>query len=229
MRIRQYSFRSSSLHPSIPSHTRLVLFFSQIRQTQPNTTNPQVDDGAKGVAVGNTIAIIGEEGDDPSGADALAKEDSSSGSAPAEPDAKPASSEKSEPTSSEASSGESKSSAAPQKDDSATGAKNAGANVTPQLGTPGDEKKYGSGNAGTEGMKAPELGGDKPKFFASPLARKIALEKGVPLGQVKGTGPEGRITEVGLFSLSIRFSCSSIYRYADQSLLASSSYHVPYD
>ena len=182
MRIRQYSFRSSSLHPSIPSHTRLVLFFSQICQTHPNTTNPQVDDGAKGVAVGNTIAIIGEEGDDPSGADALAKEDSSSGSAPAEPDAKPASSEKSEPTSSKASSGESKSSAAPQKDDSASGAKNAGANVTPQLGTPGDEKKYGSGNAGTEGMKAPELGGDKPKFFASPLARKIALEKGVPLG-----------------------------------------------
>jgi pyruvate dehydrogenase E2 component (dihydrolipoamide acetyltransferase) len=47
-------------------------------------------------------------------------------------------------------------------------------------------------------MKAPEkVGqGEKPKFFASPLARKIALEKGIPLGQVKGTGPEGRITQV---------------------------------
>jgi len=49
-------------------------------------------------------------------------------------------------------------------------------------------------------MKAPEMGGDKPKFFASPLARKIALEKGVPLGKVKGTGPEGRITEVSMVS-----------------------------
>jgi len=67
------------------------------------------------------------------------------------------------------------------------------------LGTPADEKKYGSGGS-SEGMKAPERGGDKPKFFASPLARKIALEKGVPLGQVKGTGPEGRIIEVSLLS-----------------------------
>lgn len=68
------------------------------------------------------------------------------------------------------------------------------------MGTPADEKKYGSGNAGTEGMKAPEKPGqgDKPTFFASPLARKIALEKGIPLGKVKGTGPEGRITEVSL-------------------------------
>ena len=213
MRIRQSSFpifHSSSLDTLSP-----VSCFVSPRSCHfcTNNTNPQVDDGAKGVAVGNTIAIIGEEGDDPSGADALAKEDSSSGSA--EPDAKPASSEKSEPTSSDASSGESKSSAAPQKDDSASGAKNAGANVTPQLGTPGDEKKYGSGNAGTEGMKAPELGGDKPKFFASPLARKIALEKGVPLGQVKGTGPEGRITEVSLgsFHLFLIYHNSSLRRF----------------
>lgn len=30
-------------------------------------------------------------------------------------------------------------------------------------------------------------------IFASPIARKIALEKGIPLSKVKGTGPEGRI------------------------------------
>lgn len=45
------------------------------------------------------------------------------------------------------------------------------------------------------------MSADKPKFFASPLARKIALEKGIPLGQVKGTGPEGRITQVSHPSL----------------------------
>lgn len=31
------------------------------------------------------------------------------------------------------------------------------------------------------------------RIFASPIAKKIALEKGIPLGQVKGTGPAGRI------------------------------------
>lgn len=46
-------------------------------------------------------------------------------------------------------------------------------------------------------MELPGSGADKPKFFASPLARKLALERGVPLGQIKGTGPEGRIVKVG--------------------------------
>ncbi|KAH8835179.1 pyruvate dehydrogenase [Flagelloscypha sp. PMI_526] len=31
------------------------------------------------------------------------------------------------------------------------------------------------------------------RIFASPIAKKIALEKGIPLGQIKGSGPEGRI------------------------------------
>lgn len=40
--------------------------------------------------------------------------------------------------------------------------------------------------------KKPELAtGDR--IFASPLAKKIALERGIPLSKVKGTGPEGRI------------------------------------
>lgn len=30
-------------------------------------------------------------------------------------------------------------------------------------------------------------------IFATPIAKKIALERGIPLGQVKGTGPDGRI------------------------------------
>ena len=32
------------------------------------------------------------------------------------------------------------------------------------------------------------------RIFASPIAKKIALERGIPLAKVKGTGPEGRIT-----------------------------------
>lgn len=31
------------------------------------------------------------------------------------------------------------------------------------------------------------------RIFASPVAKKIALERGIPLVQVKGTGPDGRI------------------------------------
>ncbi|KIM67206.1 hypothetical protein SCLCIDRAFT_1210708 [Scleroderma citrinum Foug A] len=31
------------------------------------------------------------------------------------------------------------------------------------------------------------------RIFASPIAKKIALEQGIPLSKVKGTGPEGRI------------------------------------
>ena len=38
----------------------------------------------------------------------------------------------------------------------------------------------------------PELpSGDR--IFASPIAKKIALERGIPLAKVKGTGPNGRI------------------------------------
>lgn len=139
-------------------------------------------DGAKGIAVGTPIAIIGEEGDDLSGADALAAEggssSSSSESAPKKEDASaPAPKEAKEPSSESEGSGKS------------------GASATPALGTPADVTNYGSNNAGTEGQKAPELGGDRPKFFASPLARKLALERGVPLGEIKGSGPEGRIVK----------------------------------
>ena len=31
------------------------------------------------------------------------------------------------------------------------------------------------------------------RIFASPIAKKIALERGIPLAQIKGSGPEGRI------------------------------------
>lgn len=35
------------------------------------------------------------------------------------------------------------------------------------------------------------LAGDR--IFASPIAKKIALERGIPLAKLKGSGPEGRI------------------------------------
>ncbi|XP_042538684.1 dihydrolipoyllysine-residue acetyltransferase component of pyruvate dehydrogenase complex, mitochondrial [Dipodomys spectabilis] len=41
------------------------------------------------------------------------------------------------------------------------------------------------------GLAAPS--GPKGRIFVSPLAKKLAAEKGIDLSQVKGTGPEGRI------------------------------------
>ncbi|KAJ7597159.1 dihydrolipoamide acetyltransferase [Mycena floridula] len=43
----------------------------------------------------------------------------------------------------------------------------------------------------SEPPKAELSKGDR--IFASPIAKKIALERGIPLGQIKGSGPEGRI------------------------------------
>ncbi|KAE8538738.1 pyruvate dehydrogenase complex dihydrolipoamide acetyltransferase [Cryptococcus gattii VGV] len=126
-------------------------------------------DGSKNIAVGTPIAILAEEGDDLSQADALAAEsqsESASQKEAAPKEEKPVSKEKSEPS------------------------------TTPAVGTPG-EQKFGSGDAQTSPAKAPEhpSKGDRPKFFASPLARKIALENGIPLAEIKGTGPNGRIIE----------------------------------
>jgi pyruvate dehydrogenase E2 component (dihydrolipoamide acetyltransferase) len=62
---------------------------------------------------------------------------------------------------------------------------------------PKAEEKKASPEAG---QKAPESKVRRevlPKgerIFATPIAKRLALERGVPLAQVKGTGPEGRIT-----------------------------------
>lgn len=48
----------------------------------------------------------------------------------------------------------------------------------------------------TESKPAPETKAELPqgdRIFASPIAKKIALERGIPLSKVKGSGPEGRI------------------------------------
>ncbi|XP_035290709.1 dihydrolipoyllysine-residue acetyltransferase component of pyruvate dehydrogenase complex, mitochondrial [Anguilla anguilla] len=41
---------------------------------------------------------------------------------------------------------------------------------------------------------APPAAAPKDRVFASPLAKKLAAEKGISLAQVKGTGPDGRVT-----------------------------------
>ncbi|TBU61989.1 dihydrolipoamide acetyltransferase [Dichomitus squalens] len=108
------------------------------------------NDGEKNIAVGSTIAILGEEGDDISGAEQLASEAASEKSKLAKEEKAPEA-PKSEPAP------EPKKSSEPPKSES-----------------------------------KPEIPkGDR--IFATPLAKKIALERGIPLAKVKGSGPEGRI------------------------------------
>ncbi|KAF7307032.1 Acetyltransferase component of pyruvate dehydrogenase complex [Mycena indigotica] len=108
-------------------------------------------DGAKNVQVGSPIAIVGEEGDDLSGAADLAAKASSE--APKEPESKPEPPKQSKPESSPPPPPKSESSSSSPKADLPSGA----------------------------------------RIFASPIAKKIALERGIPLGKLTGSGPNGRI------------------------------------
>jgi pyruvate dehydrogenase E2 component (dihydrolipoamide acetyltransferase) len=108
-------------------------------------------DGAKNVKVGSVIAILGEEGDDFSGAEELAKQASES---------EPQKQEK------------------PQK--------------APE--PPQSTEEAQSNRSQAQPQEAPPAGLPKgDRIFASPIAKKIALERGVPLAQIKGSGPSGRI------------------------------------
>lgn len=106
----------------------------------------QSPDGTKGVQVGTIIAVIGEEGDDLSSADEVAKQAASQA-----PKAEP----KQETTKAEV----------PKPDPTPAPSKSEVKQDLPQ--------------------------GDR--IFASPIAKKIALERGIPLSKVKGTGPGGRV------------------------------------
>src|SRR5206468_350756 len=58
-----------------------------------------------------------------------------------------------------------------------------------------------------EGEEAPE----EARVKASPVARRIAAELGVDLSSVKGTGPEGRVTET-----DVRAAAKSVAGLADR-------------
>ncbi|KAG2023360.1 dihydrolipoyllysine-residue acetyltransferase [Coprinopsis cinerea AmutBmut pab1-1] len=105
-------------------------------------------DGSKAVPVGSVIAIIGEEGDDLSGAAALAEE------AASKPQASPPKAEEKAPE-----------------------------QPKPQPTPAPEPVKVESKESLPKG----------DRIFASPIAKKIALERGIPLAKVKGTGPSGRI------------------------------------
>ncbi|HBM72388.1 MAG TPA: pyruvate dehydrogenase complex dihydrolipoamide acetyltransferase, partial [Erythrobacter sp.] len=125
-----------------------------------------VDEGSEGVKVGTVIAMLAEEGEDLDEAAAAAPEGDG---------------EVAEPTSADARSD--KESVVPAKAGTANEA-------TQQKATPA--------SAGvTNGVKAPAAPKDDSgqRIIASPLARRIAEQKGIDLASVTGSGPRGRIVK----------------------------------
>ncbi|CDU23218.1 probable dihydrolipoamide acetyltransferase component of pyruvate dehydrogenase complex, mitochondrial precursor [Sporisorium scitamineum] len=120
-----------------------------------------VGDGSKAVQVNSLIAIMAEEGDDLSGADAFADKAASEGG-----DAKPAAAE--EPKE------ESKPAEEPKKQESAPA-----------------ESSSSSSSSSSGSSFGSQSSGDR--IFATPVARRLAQDKGIVLNKIKGTGPEGRI------------------------------------
>lgn len=108
----------------------------------------------------SAIAILAEEGDDLSGADALAAE--------AEKEGAPKQAEPEAPKKEE----DKESKPEPPKQDAKP-----------------SEKPAAKENATSSSSS---------RIFASPLARRIAQEKGIPLNALKGTGPNGRIIKADI-------------------------------
>jgi pyruvate dehydrogenase E2 component (dihydrolipoamide acetyltransferase) len=60
----------------------------------------------------------------------------------------------------------------------------------------GEDQAPKSSPSGDVGRDAPE--GDSPRVFATPLARRLAEQKGVDLSGLKGSGPHGRIIKADI-------------------------------
>ena len=65
----------------------------------------------------------------------------------------------------------------------------------PKADAPKEDKKEADAAPAAKAEEAPAAANDGGRLFVSPLARKIAEEKGVNLNQVKGSGENGRIVK----------------------------------
>ncbi len=162
-------------------------------------TEIYVEEGGK-VEVGQRIAFIGEEGE------AAPKEEKKA------PEKKQ---KKEEPPEKEAKKPEE-----PKKEQAET-EKHASAKTKEEETAPLQEKKEAekkeSGEAGVSPEPKqptrlpPQKAEEEARVKASPVARRIAAELGVDLANVKGTGPEGRVTET-----DVRAASKSVAAVADR-------------
>jgi pyruvate dehydrogenase E2 component (dihydrolipoamide acetyltransferase) len=145
-------------------------------------TEIYVEEGGK-VDVGQRIAFIGEEGEAAPKEEKKAPEKKEKKEEPPEKEAKKPEEPKKEQAQTEkaaSAKAEEKETAPPQKD--------VEAGVSPA--SESREKR-----AEPERPARRPLQESEARVKASPVARRIAAELGVDLGSVKGTGPEGRVTE----------------------------------
>ncbi|PYL01392.1 MAG: pyruvate dehydrogenase complex dihydrolipoamide acetyltransferase [Verrucomicrobia bacterium] len=157
-------------------------------------TEIYVEEGGK-VEVGQRIAFIGEEGEAapkeekkaPEKKPEAKKEEAPEKEAkkPEEPKEKPAETEKPAPAGAKE-----KETAPPEKKKEAGKKESVEAGVSP---APKPSEKKAEPKQPTR--LAPQKTGEEARVKASPVARRIAAELGVDLANVKGTGPEGRVTE----------------------------------
>ena len=71
-----------------------------------------------------------------------------------------------------------------------------------QSGAPSAESATAEPSQPTAAAAPPAPSADGKRIFASPLARRIAAEKGLDLGQISGSGPHGRIVKADVESAS---------------------------
>ncbi|MCJ1287345.1 pyruvate dehydrogenase complex dihydrolipoamide acetyltransferase component (E2) [Xylographa opegraphella] len=131
--------------------------------------------GEKDVAVGNPIAVMIEEGADVAPFESFTLEDAGGEKAPPKEAPKEEALESSEPSDS-------------------------GSQTSPSTLDKSTSKAEPKSEAPEECQEAESSGGRLQTSLdrepnASPLAKAMALDKGVPLKAIKGTGPNGRITK----------------------------------
>ncbi|TKA81979.1 Dihydrolipoyllysine-residue acetyltransferase component of pyruvate dehydrogenase complex, mitochondrial [Cryomyces minteri] len=127
------------------------------------------ESGEKDVAVGNPIAVMVEDSADVAAFDAFTLEDAGGEKAPPKEDSKAEASMSSEPP-------DNKTKTAPPAQEE----------KAPASAPKSQDSESTGGKLETALEREPNI---------SPAAKKLALEKGVPISQIKGTGPGGRITK----------------------------------
>jgi pyruvate dehydrogenase E2 component (dihydrolipoamide acetyltransferase) len=146
-------------------------------------TEIYVEEGGK-VNVGDKIAFIGGEGEEAPKVEANEKKEK-----PTKKEEEPA--DKKEPAKKEQKETEKPAPAGKKEKETAP----------PQE----DQKKAKSVEPAKEKPKAPETrstSSEDARVKASPVARRVAAELGVDLASVKGTGPDGRVTETDVRALA---------------------------
>ncbi|KAL8797306.1 MAG: hypothetical protein Q9195_000460 [Heterodermia aff. obscurata] len=150
------------------------------------------ESGEKDVAVGSPIAVMVEEGTDVAPFESFTLDDAGGEKEPPKKKSNEEASESSEPPD--------------------TGSKTSpstlpkGKESQPEPAPEPQESESSGGRLQTSLEREPS---------ASPVAKKLALERGVPLSQIKGTGPGGRVTK------------SDIEKYKPASSSASASQPTP--